>query len=66
MSNLQDLTYEQAYIELTDIVETLESGELPLEATVELYERGRELAAYCETLLENAEMRVSNVENAED
>lgn len=61
MSNISDLSFEAAYAELDDIIARLESGDLPLEDSVALYERGRQLAAHCQTLLDSAELRVSQI-----
>ena len=59
--NISEMTFEDAYDELTQIVEALENDELALEKSVTLYERGRELSQHCEQLLENAELRVSKL-----
>lgn len=61
MSLISDLSFETAYVELDGIIARLESGELPLEDAVALYERGRQLAAHCQTLLDSAELRVSQL-----
>lgn len=61
MSHISDLSFETAYAELDDIISRLESGELPLEDAVALYERGRQLAAHCQALLDSAELRVSQL-----
>ena len=58
---LSDLTFEQAYAQLEDIVTRLESGELSLEESVTLYERGQQLADYCNNLLDNASLRVEQL-----
>ncbi len=50
--------FEEALKELEDIVSRLEAGGLPLDETMGLYERGQELAARCNTLLDQAELRV--------
>lgn len=52
------LDYEQAYAELQAIVADLENEQLPLEASLALYERGQALAARCAHLLDTAELRV--------
>jgi exodeoxyribonuclease VII small subunit len=52
------LTYEQAMAELEKLIGQLEDGQLPLEQTLALYERGRELAALCAEMLEKAELKV--------
>ncbi len=55
------LSFEAAYAELEDIVFKLDSGDLPLEETVTLFERGRRLAVYCQSLLDRAELRVNQL-----
>jgi exodeoxyribonuclease VII small subunit len=55
---IEDLTYEQAYTELEQTVEQLESGDLPLEAALALFERGQALSARCGELLEQAEIKL--------
>ncbi len=57
-----NLTFEQAFAELEESVRTLERGDLPLEEALALYERGQELAAYCAKLLDEAELKVQQVE----
>lgn len=53
-----ELSYEQAYTQLEQTLEALESGDLPLDQALALYEQGAKLAAYCATLLDAAELRV--------
>lgn len=59
---IADLTFEQAFAELEESVRTLERGDLPLEESLALYERGQELSAYCARLLDEAELKVQQVE----
>jgi exodeoxyribonuclease VII small subunit len=59
---ITDLTFEQAFAELEESVRTLERGDLPLEESLALYERGQELSAYCAKLLDGAELKVQQVE----
>ena len=56
---MTDLTFEQAFAELEESVRTLENGELPLEESLALYERGQELAAYCAKMLDEAELKIA-------
>lgn len=58
MSELETLSFEQAFAELEELVRQLEAGDLPLDQTLALYERGMALAAYCNTKLDNAELRI--------
>ena len=59
--SLDQLTFEQAFEELNAIVQQLESGELALEESVTLYQRGRTLSAHCQSLLDRAELRVNQL-----
>jgi exodeoxyribonuclease VII small subunit len=61
MTDNQHLSFEAAYAELEEIITRLDSGDLPLEDSVALFERGRKLAAHCQSLLDNAELRVSQL-----
>ncbi|MBN8594412.1 MAG: exodeoxyribonuclease VII small subunit [Anaerolineae bacterium] len=61
MSDVDQLPFETAYAELQQIVTQLESGELPLDDSVSLYERGRVLSAHCQSLLDQAELRVTQL-----
>jgi exodeoxyribonuclease VII small subunit len=53
-----DLTFEEAYRELEEVVQRLEAGDLPLEEALALYERGITLARQCGGQLDAAELRV--------
>jgi exodeoxyribonuclease VII small subunit len=50
--------FEAAVAELEGIVKKLEEGDLPLEKSLELYERGVQLSRFCHTRLEEAERRI--------
>jgi len=51
-------TFEASLDELEKVVKELESGDLPLERSLELFERGMSLSAICRKQLEAAETRV--------
>jgi exodeoxyribonuclease VII small subunit len=53
-----ELTYEEAYAQLEEILQALESGDLPLEESLKLYELGAQLATFCTHKLDEAELRV--------
>jgi exodeoxyribonuclease VII small subunit len=59
--NIDSLTFEQALAELERIVGQLESGQAPLEQSIEMYERGAALKAHCEKRLEAARLRVEKI-----
>ena len=50
--------FESAIAELDTIARTLEEGDLPLEKSLELYERGVLLSRFCHSRLEAAERRI--------
>lgn len=52
------LSFEQARDELESIVRTLEDGNVSLQDSLELWERGEALAARCDALLGQAEKRL--------
>lgn len=62
---IQELTFEEALMELERIVRALEGGGLPLEEAMALYERGRALADRCQQLLQEAQLRVQLLERNE-
>ena len=64
MDDMANLSYEAAYQQLEALVAQLESGELPLEQAVALYERGQRLSAHCQALLEDAELKIKTVDEA--
>jgi len=51
-------SFEEAFRELEEVVARLEAGNISLEESLALFERGTQLAAYCGDLLDQAEMRV--------
>jgi exodeoxyribonuclease VII small subunit len=55
------LSFEQALSELERIVGQLESGQAPLEESIDLYSRGAALKAHCEAKLKSAQLRVEKI-----
>ena len=53
-----ELTYEQARDELVQVVQRLESGGVPLDESLALWERGEHLAAVCQQRLDGAKAKV--------
>ncbi len=58
---VEELTYEEALVELEGIVESLEGEQSPLEDSMKLFERGQTLAAHCSALLESAQLKVQKL-----
>ena len=61
MSDVTALTFEKALAELETIVQKLESGNVPLEDSIKIYERGEALKKRCDALLAEAEARVEKI-----
>lgn len=55
------LSFEEALKELEEIVRLLESGEVELERSINIYGRGAELKAHCEKKLEAARLKVEKI-----
>lgn len=55
------MTFESAMQELQELVQRLESGNIPLADAMHAYERGTALRKFCETELEKAKMKVEQV-----
>ncbi len=51
-------TFESALAELEKIVASMESGQLPLEESLNAYKRGTELLKFCQQTLQEAEQQV--------
>ena len=62
-SKLETLSYEQAREELIIIVQRLESGGVPLEESLALWERGEQLAAICQAWLDGAKAKIEAARN---
>ena len=58
---VDDLNFEAALAELDETVRQLEAGELSLDESLALFERGQMLAARCQQLLQAAELKVQQL-----
>lgn len=61
-----EMSFEEAMAELEQVVGQLERGDVPLENSITLYERGTELKKHCEARLKAAEERVALITLGED
>jgi len=61
MADNDEQTFESALSQLEKIVAELESGQAPLEKSLELYKKGAELKALCEARLEAARLEVEKI-----
>ncbi len=64
--SVDQLTFEQAMAELEELVARLEEGELPLDESLALFERGRSLSQRCNDLLDAAEFKVKQLDPGSD
>lgn len=53
------MKFEEAMKKLEEIVERLEGGNMPLEESVEMFEKGIELSKYCSKKLDEVERRIT-------
>lgn len=60
-SAIAAMSFETALAELEAIVDELERGQVPLERSIEIYERGQALRAQCDQLLKRAEARIEKL-----
>ena len=60
-ADIKDMTFERALKELETIVGRLERGDVELEESIVIYERGEQLKEHCDRLLKQAEARVEKL-----
>jgi exodeoxyribonuclease VII small subunit len=65
-NDVTNLSFEQALGQLETIVRELEQGNVPLERSIEMYERGAVLRKHCDGLLKSAEAKVEKIQLAQD
>ena len=60
-ADVQNMSFELAMKELNSIVDRLEKGDVELEESIKIYERGEALKAHCDRLLKRAEAKVEKI-----
>jgi exodeoxyribonuclease VII small subunit len=60
-ADIKTLSFEKALKELEGIVNRLERGDVELEESIVIYERGEALKQHCERLLQQAEAKVEQI-----
>lgn len=63
---IDKMSFEEAMTALEQVVASLEKGEVPLEDSIQLYERGAALKARCEAKLKEAEEKVAKITLSSD
>ena len=59
--NNKELSFENSLKKLEDIVDQLESGDVDLEKSVELYKKGMDLKRICEEKLKKVELQIKQI-----
>ncbi len=65
-NDLGELSFEEAIKELTNIVGKIEQGEIPLQDSLEQYEKGMGLIKHCRGILQEAEKRIEKISKEEE
>lgn len=60
-ADINDMSFERALKELETIVNRLERGDVELEESITIYERGEALRDHCDRLLKQAEAKVEKL-----
>ena len=60
-SDMESLSFEEAFQQLEETVKALEQGNLALEEAVGLFERGMKLAQVCSAKLDSAELHIKQL-----
>jgi len=64
-NDISKLSFEEAIKELTGIVEKIEQGKIPLQDSLQQYEKGMALIKHCRTILQKAEQRIEKISKEE-
>lgn len=59
--SVAEMSFEEAMAALEGVVNQLDSGDVPLDQSIALYERGTELKKRCEAKLREAEEKVAKI-----
>lgn len=60
-SDISALSFEEALRALEEVVRRLESGDVPLDDSIALYEKGEKLRAACQARLDAAQARIERI-----
>ena len=63
-TDLDSLSFEEAYRRLSEMAEFMEDGGVSLSEAVARYEEGMQLVRLCNRLLDEAELRISNINDS--
>lgn len=57
----EPIRFEEAMLQLEEVVQKLETGDVPLEDAITLYKKGMELSAYCHGKLQDADKQLISI-----
>ena len=60
-ADIAQMSFEDALRALEDVVRKLETGEVPLDDSIDLYERGEKLRKHCQARLDAAQARIEKI-----
>ncbi|MBM3595824.1 MAG: exodeoxyribonuclease VII small subunit [Alphaproteobacteria bacterium] len=63
---IADMSFEDALRALEEVVRKLEAGDVPLDDSISLYERGEELRKHCQARLDAAQARIEKIVQKDD
>lgn len=63
--DIEKMTFEQAIGQLKGIVDRIEQGQIPLQDSLEQYEKGMALIKHCRDILQKAEKRIERISQEE-
>jgi len=64
--DIRNMSFEEALAALERIVDDLEKGDVPLDQSIRIYERGEALKKHCDALLKAAEDKVEKIRLSRD
>jgi exodeoxyribonuclease VII small subunit len=64
--DITQMTFEEALRSLEEVVKRLESGEVPLDDSINLYEQGEKLRQHCQARLDSAQARIEKIVQGPD
>ena len=65
-NDIDKLSFEEAIKELGGIVQKIEQGKIPLQDSLEQYEKGMALIKHCRKILQDAEKRIEKIASGQD
>ena len=65
-NSLEKMTFEDAMIELENLVVSLDKGDVSLDEAIAAYDRGSQLKDHCQKKLNEAKMKVETIQSSGD